>query len=135
MSGLDATLTLEGYNQISPKLFRRGPMRKAFRQAGQVVAKDARKKISARAAGFSDYPSRRTGRLQKSIRVRVSKAGLLVKVFHEKRPDQKDFYAAFLHYGTSRGLKAKDNWIADALADRAAEVRRTITRGLDEALS
>lgn len=134
MSSLDATLTLEGYSQISPKLFKRGPMRKAFRQAGQVVAKEARKKISARAAR-PGYPAKRTGRLHKSIRVRVSKAGLLVKVYHDKLPSQDDFYAAFLHYGTSRGLKARDNWIADALAEQTAAVHRTLTLGLDEALS
>lgn len=135
MSGLEAQLTLEGFNKISPRMFKRSSLRKAFRQSGQIVAKEARKKISARASGFSEYPVRRTGRLLKSLRVKVSKAGLLTKVYHEKRQDQKDFYAAYLHYGTSRGLKSRDNWIADALADMEPDVRQVLSRGLEEALA
>lgn len=136
MSGgaLEAVLNLDGFQKIPRMEFRRAPMRKAFRGAGQVVAKAARKRISARQAG-EKYPAKRTGRLVKSLRVRVSKPGLLVKVYHEKRADMKDFYPAFLHYGTSRGLRARDNWIADALADHAADVRARLRDGLLEALA
>lgn len=132
--GLEAYLSLEGFENIKLIQFKRAPMRKAFRQGGRLVAKEAKQKISARSAGFSNYPSKRTGRLQKSLRVRVSKPGLLVKVYHQKRSDQHDFYAAYLHYGTSKGLRARDNWIADALSDVRPEVRSLIRAGLTEAL-
>ncbi|MFC3340688.1 hypothetical protein ACFOEY_19550 [Paracandidimonas soli] len=79
MSGLDARMELEGFNNIPRRLFKRGPLRRAFRRSGQVVAKEARKRISARGPGVGEYPLKRSGRLQKSIKVRVSKAGLLVR--------------------------------------------------------
>lgn len=135
--GLEAYVNLvglEGFENIKLFQFKRGPMRKAFRSAGRLVAKEAKQKINARSGGFSNYPAKRTGRLLKSLRVRVSKPGMLVKVFHEKRADQQDFYAAYLHYGTSKGLRARDNWIADALADCQGDVRSMLRQGLNEAL-
>ncbi|QDQ87697.1 hypothetical protein FMZ60_08905 [Alcaligenaceae bacterium SJ-26] len=134
MSGVEAHLEVEGFNKIPTQMFKRAPLRRAFRQSGQVVAKAARKKIAARVA-TSDYPARQTGRLLKSLKVKVSRSGLLTKVYHEKRQDQKDFYAAYLHYGTSRGLRPRDNWIADALAAKEFEVRNTLARGMGEALA
>lgn len=136
-TAIEAYLNLvrvEGFENIKLFEFKRSPMRKAFRQAGQLVAKEAKKRISARTSGSSNYPNKRTGRLVKSLRVRVSKPGLLAKVYHEKRDDQLDFYAAYLHYGTSRGLRARDNWIADALVDRQNDVRSSLRHGLNEAL-
>lgn len=133
-ASLDAVLKLDGFQNIPRTLFRRAPMRRAFRASGRVVAKAARQKISARASS-GGYPAKRTGRLAKSLRVRVSKPGLLVKVYHEKRRDQDDFYAAYLYYGTSRGLRARDNWIADALADHEQDIRRTLEASMLEALA
>ncbi|WP_417252747.1 hypothetical protein [Castellaniella sp.] len=133
-SAFDAVMQIQGFNHIPRTMFKRGPMRKAFRDAAQIVAKGARRRIASRLP-VGNYPAKRTGRMVKSLRVRVSKAGLLAKVYHDKRPDQKDFYPAFLHYGTSRGLRARDNWIADALADQQAAVRAKLEQGLMEALS
>lgn len=137
MSGnaLEAVLNLDGFQKIPRMEFRRAPLRKAFRRAGQSVAKAAKRKISGRLAGAGNYPSKRTGRMVRSLRVRVSRPGLLVKVYHEKRADMTDFYPAFLHYGTSRGLRARDNWIADALADHADDIRARLRDGLLEALA
>lgn len=134
-AALQGYLRVEGFENIRLMQFKRGPLRKAFRQAGQAVAKEARKKINARFRGHPGrYPLKRTGRLARSVRVRVSRPGLLVKVYHEKLSDQRDFYAAYLHYGTSRGVKARDNWIADALAERQSAIQSSLRHALDEAL-
>ena len=132
--GLEAVLNLDGFQKIPRMAYKRAPMRKAFRAAGQVVAKAARVKISTRVAK-DDYPAKRTGRMTKSLRVKVSKPGLLVKVYHEKRADMSHFYPAYLHYGTKRGLRARENWIVDALNDRSVQVRAQLRAGLIEALA
>lgn len=141
-TGIQAKLGFDGYENISQMLFKRGPMRQAFRDAGRMVAKASRKKISKRGYG-GGYPNRQTGRMAKSIKVRLGSGGFYAKVQHqmpapaskwEKDPRGEGFYPAFLHYGTKRGLRSRGNWIADALAEQEGAIMQRLRASLNEAL-
>ncbi|MGS1116876.1 HK97 gp10 family phage protein [Castellaniella sp. UC4442_H9] len=140
-TGIDAKLTVEGFDNIPRVLFNKRKMRRAFRQAGNVVAKRARRNISGSGSG---YPAKRTGRMRKSLKVRVGSGGMYAKVAHvmpapastwRRDPRNQAFYPAFLFSGTSRGVRRHQNWIGDALAASTSEVRSTLQTGLLEALS
>ncbi|WP_321269148.1 hypothetical protein [Alcaligenes faecalis] len=141
-SAMQAMLGLQGFENISQMQFKRGPMRKAFRDSGRMVAKASRKKISKR-GGSNEHPGRRTGRMAKSIKVRLGSGGFYAKVQHqmpapaskwEKDPRGEGFYPAFLHYGTKRGLRSRGNWIADALAEQEGAIMQRLRASLNEAL-
>ncbi|MGO3713559.1 hypothetical protein [Alcaligenes aquatilis] len=141
-TGIQAKLGFDGYENISQMLFKRGPMRKAFRDAGRMVAKASRKKIARRGNG-GGYPNRQTGRMAKSLSVKLGSKGLYAKVQHQMPapaskwnadPRKQGFYPAFLHYGTNRGLRSRGNWIADALAEQEGAVMQRLRASLNEAL-
>lgn len=133
--------------------FDKKEIRKAMRRAGALVRGEGRKLVSKR--GVSDkgqYPGLRTGRLRRSITARVSRAGFLVKIEPKKTADMKAFYPAFLWYGVRRGarrgkshrkqaatgawrIEPRTNYMVDALANRADEVRSILRRAFADALS
>jgi hypothetical protein len=133
--------------------FDKKEIRKAMRRAGALVRGEGRKLVSKR--GVSEkgqYPGLRTGRLRRSITARVSRAGFLVKIEPKKTADMKAFYPAFLWYGVRRGAKRgkshrkqdatgawriepRTNYMVDALANRADEVRSILRRAFADALS
>lgn len=142
MGSLEASLSVDGFQNIPAFMFKRGAMRKAFRDSGNVVAKNARRKLSGRAG--SGLPARRTGRLMRSVVVKLGSKGLYAKVQHKMPapaskwrgdPRGQAFYPAFLHSGTTRGIKPGGNWIADALTEERSVVQRKLTEGLLEAIS
>lgn len=139
--GIEATFRLDGFENIPYELFNRRKMRKAFRTAGNTVAKRARRNISG---GGGGYPGKRTGRMFKSLKVRMGSGGMYAKVMHlmpmpastwRKDPRNQAFYPAFQFSGTSRGLRKHQNWIADALEASGGDVKRDLQAGLLEALS
>lgn len=139
-ASIQAMLGIEGFENIRLMQFKRGPMRRAFRAAGRAVAREAKKKIST---GGGKYPGKRTGRMAKSLNVKIGSKGLYAKVRHlmpnppskwAKDPRGEAFYPAFLHSGTSRGLRSRGNWIADALRDQEVDIRDRLRAALTEAL-
>ncbi len=140
-SVMQASLQLEGFSNIGLMQFKRGPMRRAFRSAGRSVAKASRKKINSK-VGRGSYPAKRTGRMAKSLQVKLGSKGMYAKVQHampsppskwSKDPRGEAFYPAFLHRGTSR-ISSRGNWIADALQEQAGDIRRQLRNALNEAL-
>lgn len=139
-ASIQARLGIEGFENIRLMQFKRGPMRRAFRTAGREVARSAKQKISKSGGA---YPGKRTGRMSRSLSVKIGSKGLYAKVRHlmpeppskwKKDPRDQGFYPAFLHYGTSRGLRSRGNWIADALRDRETDIRMRLRAALTEAL-
>ncbi len=139
-ASIQARLGLEGFENIRMMQFKRGPMRRAFRAAGRTVAKSAKQKISK---SGGKYPGKRSGRMAKSLNVKIGSRGLYAKVRHlmpspaskwKKDPRGQGFYPAFLHYGTSRGLRSRGNWIADSLREQESDIRSRLKSALTEAL-
>lgn len=95
-------VTIDGFSRID---FDRKKIRKAMRSAGRFIQQDARRMVSRRAISHAmEYPGLSSGMLRRSIQVRLSRPGFLVKVGpYNKFGAMKDFYPAFLHYGT-KGL-------------------------------
>lgn len=85
-------------------------LKKPMRKAGNEVRKIARKLISRRAVSKAgEYPGKQTGRMQKSLRVKVSKSGYSVSVYPDKTDDMPAFYPAFVVYGhRGPGSQAND---------------------------
>lgn len=134
-ASLTGQMQVEGFDTFTRAAFHKPAMRKAMRRSGNVVAKEAKKLLSIKGrSSDDDYPGLGTGRLRRSVRVKVSRPGFLVKVYNEKLADMDAFYPAYLHYGTSKGLKARKNNMTDALDNRESEVRRILSNGLMEAL-
>lgn len=98
----DLNVRLDGFTRID---FERKKIRKALRQAGREIQKEARRLVSRRAiSNPGEYPGKITGALQRSIQVRLSKSGFLVRVApYNKTNAMKVFYPALLYYGT-KGL-------------------------------
>lgn len=101
-----ASVFWEGHSYLD---FDRRQIRKAMRAIGADIRKVARKKIARRAVSAAGKaPGKRTGTLQRSIKARVSKSGLLVSVRPEKTEAMgEDFYPAFLNYGVRQGSALK----------------------------
>lgn len=133
-SAFDTRVTFEGFTNIPQMAFNKKAMRKAYRDAGRVIQRDAKKRISYKRAIY-DYPAKRKGGLHKSLIVKMSRSGMTAIVQHKTIPGSKYFYPAFLHYGTKRGLKPRGNYILDALEDRRSDAISIVKKGLLEALA
>ena len=130
----EVNATLEGFSRID---FDKKKIRKALRIEGRAVQKLARKLVSKRILNSAgDYPAKRTGALMRSIKVKVSRPGFLVKIAPQKTAEMgKDFYPAFLHYGsTKNNLAPRKNFMTDALDARREVSRVAIIKALEGAL-
>lgn len=89
---------LTGFSRID---FDRKKVRQAMRRAGRDVQKEARRLVARRAVSEAgQYPGKRSGDLQRSIQVTVSRSGFLVRVGPlNKSGKMKVFYPAILFYG------------------------------------
>lgn len=101
-----ASVFWEGHSHLD---FDRRQIRKAMRKIGADIRKVARKKVARRAiSAAGDAPGKLTGTLQRAIKYRVSKPGLLVSIRPEKTAEMgKDFYPAFLKSGVRQGAAMK----------------------------
>ena len=137
---LAAHLHIEGFESFQRDAFNRRRVRAAMRQAGRLVEHRARMNLTL-AGGAGNYPRRRTGVLRDSIQTKVSRPGFLVRVMPQRIAGMKDYYPAYLHYGTrgsGRGRKAtiapRGNYVADALEDEAGRVKAVLSAGFAAAL-
>lgn len=98
----DLNVRLDGFTRID---FERKKIRKALRAAGRAIQKEARRLVSRRAiSNPGEYPGKTSGKLQRSIQVKLSKSGFLVRVApYDKSGSMGVFYPALLYYGT-KGL-------------------------------
>ena len=112
-----------------------------------------------------DNPGKQTGALGRGIRYRVSRSGFMVKVAPNKSAGMAEFYPAYLHYGVKAGarvrgrpglkrrargaradlverrksggwrIEPRNNYMADALADRSGRVKSLLSQALAAALT
>lgn len=131
---LEINATLLGHSRID---FDGKQIRKTMRLLGREVQKEARRLVARRAiSGAGDYPGRQTGAMWRAIKYRVSKPGFLVRIQPDKTEEMgKDFYPAFLSYGSKkRNLAKRRNFMTDALESRRDMARSAIKRALKDAL-
>ncbi|MGY1490724.1 hypothetical protein ACW4YW_15060 [Methylobacillus pratensis] len=134
-SWAEVNVKWEGYARID---FDKVKIRKAMRLVGRNVQRQSRKLVSRR-GGVSrpgQAPSRSTGALMRSIKVKVSRPGFLVRIAPEKITAMgKDFYPAFLHYGSEKNnLKPRSNYMVEALRIERFRTQSTISSALQDAL-
>lgn len=129
----DVHAEISGFSRID---FDKKKIRKALRIEGRAVQKIARKLASKKLLDSKDsYPGKQTGRLVRSIKVKVSRPGFLVKIAPQKTADMKDFYPAFLFYGSRKNnLAPRKNYMTDALDARRESARSAILNALQGAL-
>lgn len=129
-------------------------VRKAMRAAGKIV-KDRARRLVTKTGKRNNYPSRRTGTLANSIRVRISKPGFMAKIAPQKTPRMKEFYPAYLFYGVKKNplrgkerararrrgqlqgpwlIKPRGNYMVDALRSTTRKVSEVLINGFKEAL-
>lgn len=130
---LELNVKFEGFSKID---FDKKKIRKTMRTLGRDVQKEARRLVARRAiSGAGEYPGRQTGRLWRAIKYRVSKPGFLVKIMPGKTADMKDFYPAFLLYGSKkRDLAPRKNYMTDALDNRRSVARGALRNALMDSL-
>lgn len=130
---LEINVKLAGFSRID---FDKKKIRKTMRTLGRDVQKEARRLVARRAiSGAGEYPGRQTGRLWRAIKYRVSKPGFLVKIMPGKTADMKDFYPAFLLYGSKkRDLAPRKNYMTDALDNRRSVARGALRNALMDSL-
>ena len=145
---VDIFVTIEGSQRID---FDKKKIRKVLRKSGGIVQKEARQIVSRRAISSpGEYPGSDTGRLKRSIRLKVSRPGFLVSIAPRMISGMQRFYPAFLHYGVKQGAaRRKDhkkqnltqwrvaprgNYMVEALQRREIQARSALAKGLQESL-
>ena len=124
----------EGFSRID---FDKTKIRRSMRTLGRDVQKEARKLISRKAISQpGQNPGRMTGATYRSIKYRVSRPGFLVRIAPYKTAEMgQDFYPAYLHYGSEKNnLKARKNYMVEALENRSNNVRDVLLRALQDSL-
>lgn len=115
----------------------RKALRRAMREGAAQVRKEARRIVSRRAISVAgDFPGIRTGALKRAIGVvgKGSKGGW-IKVGVRKSKEMKDFYPAFLFYGSAKtGLAKRGNFMETALQNKRDSVRSAIRSALKDSL-
>lgn len=148
--GVSGYLHMEGWDSFRKLDFKKREIRKGMRLAGRSVQRAARKRIrKGKAQG--DYPAGQSGVLSRSIQVKVSRPGFMVRVAPQKTPAMgQHFYPAYLFYGVTgkkarkdRRSQAKDgkwrvkprgNYMVDALEEEAGSVQATLKAAFAAAL-
>lgn len=124
---------LTGHKTID---YDRKAMRKALRQGGGLVRKEARRLLSRRAISApGEIPGMQTGALKRAIGIvsRGSKGGW-VKV-GVRAIKGSIFYPAFLYYGSPKtGLEKRANFMEMALDNRRTDVKSLIQGALSDSL-
>lgn len=112
-------------------------MRRSLSKGAGIVRKEARRIISRRSISApGEMPGMQSGALRRAVGI-VSKGskGGWVKVGVRKTIEMKDFYPAFLFYGSSKtGLAKRGNFIVAALQTKREAVRSQIRGDLKNAL-
>ncbi|MGE5467291.1 MAG: HK97 gp10 family phage protein [Ignavibacteria bacterium] len=115
----------------------RKAMRRALVKGAAEVRKEARRIVSRRAISApGGMPGQQTGALKRAIGVvgKGSKGGW-IKVGVRKTSEMKDFYPAFLFYGSAKtGLAKRGNFIVAALTARRDVIRSDIRAALAQSL-
>lgn len=111
--------------------FEKRELKSALLKGGRVVQKEARRLVAHRAISKPDqFPGYDSGTLSKSIKATVGSGGGYVKVMPNKTAAMKEYYPAFLYYGTCRGLKPRKNYMTEALVTHRDAIKRAIRRAL-----
>lgn len=146
---LEVNATITGFSRID---FDKKKIRKVLRAEGAIIRKEARKLVARRAIASApgEYPTRQTGALMRSIKVKVSKPGFMVKIAPYKTSEMSAFYPAFLNNGIT-GLPARKdrkaqlkngkwrvaprkNYMIEALNHRRETSRAAILNALQDSL-
>lgn len=148
--GVSGYVHVEGWDSFRRLDFNKREIRKGMRVAGRLVQRAARSKIR-KGAALGEYPAGRTGALARSISVKVSRPGFLVRIGPEKTPAMGvDFYPAYLFYGVTGNAARKDrraqpkngkwrikprgNYMADTLLEQAGNARSVLEAAFAAAL-
>lgn len=132
-ANITTRITVEGFDRI---IFSKRELKAAIRKGGALVRTESRRLIAKRAISAPGaLPGYDSGAMSRSIKVKAGSGGGYVKVMPYKTSEMgKDFYPAFLEYGTSRGLKARKNFMITALDNKQIAIRSAITAALQNAL-
>lgn len=134
VAGIELEVGLQFHKIID---YDRKALRKALLEGGALVRKEARRIVSRRAVSLpGDAPGSRTGALKRAIGVvgKGSKGGW-IKIGVRKSKEMKDFYPAFLFYGSAkRNLAKRANFMTDALQAKRDNVRSVIRTALKNSL-
>lgn len=149
-SGVGGYMHVEGWESFRRLDFDKREIRKGMRRAGRTVQKAARKRVR-KGKALGEYPAGQSGALARSIQVKVSRPGFLVRVGPQRTPSMGEhFYPAYLFYGVTGKKARKDgraqvkdgrwrvkprgNYMVDALEEQAGNVRAELTASLKAGL-
>jgi len=132
VGGVEVFATITGYSKID---FDKRKIKKALRIQGGAIRKAARRLVARKAISApGDFPGRDSGTLMRSIRLKVSSGGFWAKVAPYKTAEMgKDFYPAYLFYGTPT-MEKRENYMIQALDQRRDATRSAIRAALEDSL-
>lgn len=133
MKQFEINATIEGFSRID---FDKRKIRKALSLEGRAVQKLARRAVSRKAISMPGQdPGKLTGALSRSIKVKVSKPGFLVRIAPYKTDDMRMFYPAILFHGSKKNnIAPRNNYMTEALDARKNTARAAIRHALENAL-
>lgn len=130
---MEINIKVKGFDRL---WFDKKELKAAIRKGGVVVQKESRRLIASRAiSGAGDFPGYDTGAMSRSIKVKVGAGGGYAKVSPHKTPEMgKDYYPAYLVYGTSRGIEKRKDFIVQALDNKRMQIRMAIRLSMIKAI-
>lgn len=120
--------------------FDKKAFRPKLREIGKLVRKQARRKVSGVGVSLpGSYPGMRTKKLREAIKYKLFRSGYGVVVFQDKPDPSKEFYPAFLRYGTKkrkRGgvLEKRKDYVSDAMLANENFAMKRVLEGLEDSL-
>lgn len=140
---------LDGFDGFDKRIdFDKRKIRAGMRRAGAIVRGCARADLASGTSSGAGYPAVRKGNLRRSIRVKVSRSGFLVRVAPYKTPAMgAHFYPAYLHYGVRAKasshhsapggwrIEPRENFMADALQESAGQVEAVLRAAFESAFA
>lgn len=148
-------LHIDKFDMYGKLDFDKKEIRKAMRMAGKEVQTIAKRLVSRKQISKRDqYPGKRKGILQRSIKYKVSRSGFLVVIKPYKTAAMGEhFYPAYLWYGVRRGAKRgkshkagasggngwriapRKNYMQDALCQKQGRVKAILISRFQKALN
>lgn len=147
MSEAAVYLHIDKFDMYGKLDFDKKQIRKAMRYAGKEVQSTAKGLVSQRRSSKRDqFPGKKTGTLQRSIKAKVSRSGFMVIIKPYKTSQMEEFYPAYLHYGVRNGavrgkshkagasggsgwrIAPRKNYMQEALYQKQGRVKAIITK-------
>ncbi|WP_417536102.1 hypothetical protein [Methylophaga sp.] len=115
--------------------FDRDVLTDGLRSEGKLQAKDAKRLVARKAISKAgEYPGKRSGVLQRSIKTKMFRNGLGVYITHQMPRGQFRYPFVLVNGSSKNGIKARKDYIVDTFTSRRSAVLAMIQASLKKSI-